>query len=324
MSRSIYDLLAKGQKVLINGRQGQYQVIKALKRNVFQASTVESKTPVIIKTEGSDPVIYQTEANCYGYRCVAESPYIRALHEVVDNDTDRCMVFEYLDTDLWSLRARAQELGQPFLKAAARSILEAVKAFSDMDGHFTALHTDINPNNVLVSKADSPKPIVKLADLGAIIPSEGFDDFRLQGVEIRAPEIWKGMLPRPPCQVWSVGVTLTHFFANRVIFGNWDQDCRVQEFPLEVNKSAWAIGKIIKLTGSVKRDEDPKYQLEFDLAELFVNQGLIKVGTLEEELAKVNAPKGCVDFIHHLLTIDDKARPTAEQALQHPWFQSPE
>lgn len=96
---------------------------------------------MIIKTEGFDPVIYQTEANCYGYRCVAESPYIRALHEVVDNDTDRCMVFEYLDTDLWSLRARAQELGQPFLKATARSILEAVKAFSDMDGHFTALHT---------------------------------------------------------------------------------------------------------------------------------------------------------------------------------------
>lgn len=107
-----------------------------------------------------------------------------------------------------------------------------------------------------------------------------------------------------------------------MIFRNWDQDCRVQEFPLEVNKSAWAIGKIIKLIGSVKRDEDPKYQLEFDLAELFVNQGLIEVGTLEEELAKVNAPKGCIDFIHHLLTIDDKTRPTAEQALQHPWLRN--
>ncbi|KAM5431934.1 hypothetical protein McanMca71_005900 [Microsporum canis] len=244
------------------------------------------------------------------------------MHEVVDNDMDRCMVFEYLDTDLWSLRARAQELGQPFLKAVATSILEAVNTFSDMDGHFTALHTDINPNNVLVSKADSPKPIVKLADLGAIIPSEGFDDFRLQGAEIRAPEIWKGMLPRPHCQVWSVGVTLTHFCTNRVVFGNWDQDCRVQEFPLEVNKSAWAIGKIIKLIGLLERDEDPKYRLEFDLAELFVKQGLIKVGSLEEELAKVNAPKGCVDFIYHLLTIDDKRRPTAAQALQHPWLQN--
>ena len=63
------------------------------------------------------------------------------MHEVVDNGTDKCMVFEYLETDLWSLRARAQELGQPFLKVTAKSILEAVKVFSDMDGHFTAVHT---------------------------------------------------------------------------------------------------------------------------------------------------------------------------------------
>lgn len=89
-----------------------------------------------------------------------------------------------------------------------------------------------------------------------------------------------------------------------------------------MNKSAWAIGKIIKLIGLLERDEDPKYRLEFDLAELFVEQGLIKVGSLEEELAKVNAPKGCVDFIYHLLTIDDKRRPTAAQALQHPWLQN--
>ncbi|EFR04201.1 hypothetical protein MGYG_07208 [Nannizzia gypsea CBS 118893] len=236
MPRPIYGLLTKGKKVLINGRRGQYQVVKALKQNVFQAST-----------------------------------------------------------------------------ATARFILKAVKAFSDMDGHFTAVHT--------VSKAELSKPTIKLGDLGAIIPSEGFDHCRLQGVEIRAPEIWKGALPTPPCQVWSVGVTLTHFFANRVIFGNWDQDCRAQEFPLEVNKSAWAIGNIIKLIGPIKRDEDPKYQAEFDLAEIFVKHGLVKVGSLEEELAKVNAPKGFVDFIHYILTIEDKTRPTAEQALQHPWLQ---
>ncbi|KAF3481151.1 uncharacterized protein GIQ15_03910 [Arthroderma uncinatum] len=243
------------------------------------------------------------------------------MREVIDNGTDQCMVFEYLDTDLWSLRANAQELGQPFLKATAKSILEAVKVFSDMDGHFTAVHTDINPNNVLVSDVDSSKPIAKLADLGALVTSEGFDDFRLQGVEIRAPEIWKGVLPTPPCQIWSVGITLTHFFANRIIFGNWDQDSRAKEFPLDVNKSAWAIGKIIKLVGPLERDEDPKYKPELDLAEFFVKQDLIKVGSLEEELAKINTPIDCVDFIRYLLTIDYKTRPTAEQALQHPWLQ---
>lgn len=65
------------------------------------------------------------------------------MHEDVDNDKDRCMVLEYLDTDLWSLRTRAQKLGDPFLKATAKSILEAVKVFSDMDGHITALHTGV-------------------------------------------------------------------------------------------------------------------------------------------------------------------------------------
>ncbi|KMP08082.1 hypothetical protein CIHG_09228 [Coccidioides immitis H538.4] len=321
MPRPIYDLFTTGQKVLINGSRGSYKVAKALKQNVFQASTVGTNTPVIIKTESADPIIYQTEANCYGYRCITSSPYIRAMHEVVDNSTDRCMVFECLDTDLWSLRARAQELGQPFLKITAKSILEAVKVFSDMDGHFTAVHTDINPNNVLVSNVDSPKPTVKLADLGAVITSEGFDDFRLQGVEIRAPEIWKGVSPTPPCQVWSVEVTLMHFFANKIIFGNWDQDSRVQEFPLDTNKSAWAIGKIMKLVGPLERDEDPKYKSEFDLAEFFVKRDLIKVESLEEELAKVNVPSDCVSFIRYLLNINHKTRPTAEQALQHPWLQ---
>jgi hypothetical protein len=46
-----------------------------------------------------------------------------------------------MDTDLWSLRARAQELGQPFLKVTAKSILEAVRVFSDMDRQDPVVHT---------------------------------------------------------------------------------------------------------------------------------------------------------------------------------------
>lgn len=87
-----------------------------------------------------------------------------------------------------------------------------------------------------------------------------------------------------------------------------------------MNKSAWAIGKIMKLVGPLERNEDPKYKTEFDLAEFFVKRGLIKIGSLEEELAKANATTDCVDFIRYLLTIDHKTRPTAEQALQHPWL----
>ena len=94
------------------------------------------------------------------------------------------------------------------------------------------IHKDINPNNVLVSDVDSQKPIVKairswsryvlehvlpleylnmsmLRKNSPVIPSEGFDEWQLQGLAIRAPETWKGVLPAPPCDVWSVGVTVS-------------------------------------------------------------------------------------------------------------------
>ncbi|QVM12462.1 hypothetical protein D8B26_007090 [Coccidioides posadasii str. Silveira] len=121
--------------------------------------------------------------------------------------------------------------------------------------------------------------------------------------------------------MWLVEVTLTHFFANKVIFGNWNQDSHVQEFPFDMKKSAWAIDKIMKLVGPLEQDKDPKYKTKFDLVEFFMKQGLIKVESLEEELAKVNVSPDCVGFLRYLLNINHKTRPTAEQALQHPWRQ---
>lgn len=50
MSRPIYDLLTKGQKVVVNGRRGSYQVAKALKQTVLQALTVETNAPCALVT----------------------------------------------------------------------------------------------------------------------------------------------------------------------------------------------------------------------------------------------------------------------------------
>ena len=33
------------------------------------------------------------------------------------------------------------------------------------------------------------------------------------------------------------------------------------------------------------------------------------------------ADDGCIEFVRHLLSVDPKTRPTAQQALQHPWLQ---
>jgi serine/threonine protein kinase len=114
---------------------------------------------------------------------------------------------------------------------------------------------------------------------------------------------------------------LAHFLAARALFGPGDQASHAPSLPKETNQAAWSIGKIIQLLGPLERDEDPKYKLEFDVAELFVRRGIIKMDSLEKELSSVNASPDCINFIRHLLTLDHKKRPTAEEALHHPWLQ---
>lgn len=135
----------------------------------------------MVKTE-DHPVLYAREVGNYEFDCIKESPYIRSMREVIDN-TDKCMIFEWLDSDLWSLRGRQNPPSSILLKTVARSVLGALVAFVDMDGEGLAVHigesvyhlptrresncpTDVNPNNILVSGADSKRPTVKLADLG--------------------------------------------------------------------------------------------------------------------------------------------------------------
>ena len=55
-------------------------------------------------------VVFEREQRNYDLPEIAASPYIRSLIDIVDSDIDtslasqpRCMVFEWMDTDIWSL-----------------------------------------------------------------------------------------------------------------------------------------------------------------------------------------------------------------------------
>lgn len=93
----------------------------------------------MVKTPGH-PVLYSREVNNYEFDCIKHSPYIRSMREVID-DTDQCMVFEWMDSDIWSLRRKQGPPNSLLLKTVARSVLGALVAFVDMDGEGLAVHT---------------------------------------------------------------------------------------------------------------------------------------------------------------------------------------
>jgi serine/threonine protein kinase len=96
---------------------------------------------------------------------------------------------------------------------------------------------------------------------------------------------------------------------------------------------AWCIAKIVCLLGPLNQPIDcQSYKEEFELAEQLAvmenphdGMRLIKGGTLREELQRLPEPSvspKLLEFIESLLVIDHSRRPTASEALQHPYLKS--
>lgn len=122
------------------------------------------------------------------------------------------MVLEWMDTDLWNARMHSRCHDPKLQRLVAKSVLEALVVFADIQG----THTDINPNNVLLSGLDTSTPVVKVGDLGNLC-GEGIDWVRLQGLAIRAPEVWSGLGCWPASDVWSLGVTVYFTLRNSIL-----------------------------------------------------------------------------------------------------------
>lgn len=99
---------------------------------------------------------------------------------------------------------------------------------------------------------------------------------------------------------------------------------------------AWCIAKIRRLIGPLDPQTNPEFEEDFAVAEYLEsntfehpetksNVQFLNVGTLRQELEQLPGPKvspDLVDFIEHLLVIDHTKRPTASEALQHPYLRS--
>ncbi|KFY91239.1 hypothetical protein V498_05559 [Pseudogymnoascus sp. VKM F-4517 (FW-2822)] len=203
---------------------------------------------------------------------------------------------------------------------------------------------DINPNNILLSNVNSTCPIVKVGDLGNML-REGYDDTRIQSLPTRAPEVWRGLGCFHSSDVWSLGTTvifslptkshyglwnltttkLAYWLAQRLVFGAGDKI-------IDGNTEAWCIAKIIRLVGPISPPVNEAFLDEFSLARALEKEEykdpetgemkqFITVGTVRQELERIGGvPQDLIEFIEYLLVIDHTKRPTAREALGHPYL----
>lgn len=174
-----------------------------------------------------------------------------------------------------------------------------------------------------------------------VVITEGSTKQRGQSLPCRAPEVWQGLGCQHSSDVWSLGVTVsphTPLFHHTLI---WKLARRLSpqsvfgpsDKIIEGFTEAWCIAKIIRLLGPLGRPVDCQaYKEEFELAEQLAlmdnphdGTKLIKGGTLREELQRLSDPPASpqlLEFIESLLVVDHSKRPTASEALQHPYLQS--
>jgi len=122
---------------------------------------------------------------------------------------------------------------------------------------------------------------------------------------------------------------LAHWLSRYPIFGANDKI-------VEGLTEAWCIAKIRRLIGPLDPPvNNSDYQKAFSLAEILesitiehpdtkLETHLIRVGTLRQELEKLPGPKvspKLIESIEYLLIVDHTKRPTAVEALQHPYLQ---
>ncbi|XP_044506705.1 cyclin-dependent kinase F-4-like [Mangifera indica] len=226
-------------------------------------------------------------------------PNIVKLQEVIKQHDSLYFVFEYMETNLNRIiRQRKSFFTNLEVRSWCFQILLGLNHMHQK-GYF---HRDLKPENLLVSEN-----VMKIADFGMVkeIDSEPSYTEYVTTRWYRAPEvILKSSNYNSKVDMWAVGAIMAEMYALHPIFPG--KDAADQMF------------KICRVLGSPTQETWP--------------EGLVlarSLGYQFPELPGVNlskfmpsASEDAISFISWLCSWDPLKRPTAAQALQHPFFRN--
>ncbi|XP_052209516.1 cyclin-dependent kinase F-4-like isoform X2 [Diospyros lotus] len=226
-------------------------------------------------------------------------PNIVKLKEVIRENDTLFFVFEYMECNLYQLmKGRAKLFSEAEIRNWCFQVFQGL-AYMHQRGFF---HRDLKPENLLVSK-----DVIKIADFGLAreIDSQPPYTEYVSTRWYRAPEVLlQSLIYNSAVDMWAMGAIMAELFTLRPLFpGSSEADeiykiCSVIGTPTE---SDWADG--LKLASAIKYE--------------FPQMNSVHLSVLVP-----SASEDAINLITLLCSWDPLKRPTAIEALQHPFFQS--
>ncbi|PRQ59447.1 putative dual-specificity kinase CMGC-DYRK-PRP4 family [Rosa chinensis] len=242
--------------------------------------------------------------------------HILRLYDYFYHQEHLFIVCELLKANLYEFQKFSRESGGEAyftfrrLQAITRQCLEALEFLH----HLGVIHCDLKPENILIKSYRRCE--IKVIDLGSSCFQTDNLCLYVQSRSYRAPEVMLGLSYDEKIDMWSLGCILAELCSGEVLFPNDGI----------VTILARIIGMLgpIDLDMLVKGQETDKYFTnELDLYHINEETNQLEYiipedSSLEQHLQVTDI--GFIDFVQSLLEINPQRRPSAAEALEHPWL----
>ncbi|KAL8218102.1 hypothetical protein R6Q57_021475 [Mikania cordata] len=248
----------------------------------------------------------------------ADEHHILRLYDYFYFQEHLIIVCELLCANLYEYQKYNKECGgKPYftlkrIQVITRQCLEALEYLHELG----IIHCDLKPENILIKSYSRCE--IKVIDLGSSCFQNDNLSLYVQSRSYRAPEVIIGLPYDQKIDLWSLGCILAELYSGDVLFPN-------DELVILLARVVGIIGPIDIEMLENGQETDKYFTKDFDLYHINEETDQLEYiipqkTSLEEHLQVSDAL--FLDFLKNLLEINPQNRPTASEALQHPWLSS--
>jgi len=240
------------------------------------------------------------------------------------------IVTELLRDNLYEFSKFNRECGEEpyFTLGRLQRITKQVLIALEYIHRLWLIHADLKPENILVKSYSRCE--VKVIDFGSSCFIDDHLSSYVQSRSYRAPEVMMGLPCGQKIDIWSLGCIIAELWTGYVLFQNDSIQSLLARImgiigPFPPHMLAW--GKFVpqhftqdgRLYRELERDDRGAGGTSVTVVpERRVQLFLPKRSSLRQRMR--TSDEEFIDFLTCLLKVDPAQRPTAPEALQHPWL----